>query len=332
MGKEVVLSKSWYHFLAPRYWLVWVAIGLLRLSAFLPYSVLLWLGKNSGRLVMRVWRERRTITAVNLKLCFPALSDSERQNLLQRSFESVGVGILETALAWWGSDKRMRKMARLANLENLVSAKANENGVLVVTAHFTHIEMSLRLLSFFTPVSVMYRPQNNKLFEWVLQKRRAQYVREGIHRDDIRGMLRAIRKNDSVVVYTPDQDLGYAGTVFAPFFGVTASTVIGGNYLAKKTGCAVLPGFCCRNEALSCYESYFLPPLENFPSGDDIADATRMNQIIEESILKAPEQYMWQHRRFKSRPDGEPAVYFKYSKKPRPLSLVVKKKDEVGVS
>ncbi|MDP1575061.1 MAG: LpxL/LpxP family Kdo(2)-lipid IV(A) lauroyl/palmitoleoyl acyltransferase [Coxiellaceae bacterium] len=332
MVKEVILSKSWYHFLAPRYWMMWIAIGLLRLSAFLPYSILLFLGKNSGRLVMRVWRERRIITAVNIKLCFPNLSVIEQQDLLRQSFESVGIGLFETALAWFASDKRIRKIACVVNLENLVAAKANDAGVLVTAAHFTHIELSLRIFSFCTPVSVMYRPQKNKLFEWVLQKCRARYVQEGIHRDDIRGMLRVIRKKETAVVYTADQDLGHhLGTIFAPFFGVTASTVLGGNYLAKKTGCTVLPVFCHRNKTAKYYEVYILPPLENFPSGDNIVDATRTNKIIEEAILKAPEQYIWQHRRFKTRPPGEPGVYFKYSKKACPLP-VVERKGEVGVS
>ena len=301
--RETLIKHRWHQFLAPRYWPTWLFIGFLRITAFLPYSTILFLGKNLGRLFMIVVPSRKKIAATNLKLCFPELSETERNYLLKKSFESTGIGLLEAGLAWWASDKRLKKMFIVNGLENLEKAKATHKGILIITCHFTMIELGIRLSSLITTTNVMYRPQKNHLFEWVLQKRRNNYVKNNIAKRDLRGMLKAIKNKDEIMCYTPDQDTSRNLSVFAPFFGVPASTITATSYFAEKTECSVVPGFYYRDDKEQKYFADFLPALENFPTGDAIADATRINKIIEDAIRKHPEQYMWTHRRFKTQPN-----------------------------
>ncbi len=303
-----ILSKKWYHFLSPRYWALWFALGLLRLCICLPYGALMRLGQGLGLLVMHVLPKRRHITAVNLKLCFPHLSEAERAQMMRESFKSAGMGLMETALAWWASDDYLRKKLVVNGIEHIVAAKQKQQGLMFMTGHFTSIELGIRLLSFCTPIYVMYRPQNSKLFEWILQRARKGYVVGGITRYDARGMLKTLH-GDNAICYTPDQDYGRLSSVFAPFFNVPAASVTGTSRFIKRSGAAVVPGFYYRHLATKQYSLNFFPALENFPSEDDVQDATRVNQIIEQAILKAPTQYMWQHRRFKTRPEGVPYPY-----------------------
>ncbi len=303
-----ILAKKWYNFLAIKYWPMWLALGLLRLSTYLPYRGMLGLGKILGYLFMWILPKKRRITATNLRLCFPHLSETARDKLLHESFTSAGIGLLETALAWWASDKRLRKQAHIEGTEFLAAAIAQNNGVMLMTAHFTSIELGIRLLSFAGPVCVMYRPQNNQLFEWVLQRARRHYVVEGITRYDAAGMLRCLRAGHAIC-YTPDQDYGRISSVFAPFFGVQAASVTGTSRFLKRTKSPLLPGFYYRDSKTQTYYLQIYPALNDFPSDDEVADATRINQLIEQAIMKHPEQYMWQHRRFKTRPIGEPYPY-----------------------
>lgn len=301
--------KPWYRLLAPRYWATWLFFGLLRVLALLPYSLLLKIGKGLGYVIMRVLPKRKKITEINLRLCFPALSEAARQKLCLDSFISNGIGICELALAWYASDKRLKKMLTIVGRENLENALAQKKGILLTTCHFTSIELGIRLISLVTPIKIIYRPQDNDCFESLLQKRRARYVKECIYRRNMHGLMRALKSAETPICYTPDQDMGKDGAVFAPFFGIQANTVVGTNYLVKRTGAILVPGFYYRDEKNKQYRLECLPTLTEFPSGDDVADATRINKIIETAILKQPEQYMWQHRRFKTRPEGQASMY-----------------------
>tara|TARA_R110000868_G_scaffold380784_1_gene646843 strand:- start:16972 stop:17919 length:948 start_codon:yes stop_codon:yes gene_type:complete len=308
-SKKHAIDYHWYEFLAPKYWGTWLLLSLMRLFALLPYRVLIIIGSGLGWIFYRVVPKRRHIAAVNLKICLPELSDAEREHLLKRNFRSIGIAFMETALAWHASDKRLKKMVVVHGGEFVKLAKARHKGILAVTCHFSHIELGIRLMSMVSPLGVMYRPQNNLLFEWALQRARKKYVTKGIVRQDIRGMMTALKTPDLVTCYTPDQDVGREASVFATFFGFPASTVTGTSRFIKKADATVIPGFYYRDEKNKKYHLVFETILDDFPSDDDLADATRMNMIMEKAIRKAPEQYMWQHRRFKTRPDGEASVY-----------------------
>lgn len=303
-----ILQKRWYHFLAPRYWTMWFFLAVMRLLACLPFRPMLLVGAGLGWLFRVAVAKRRQVTATNLALCFPELSAAQRAQLLKANYRSAGIGIIETAWAWFASDRRIKKLLHINNLNDGVLTN-KKNGLLIMACHYTHIELGIRMLSFITPLNIMYRPQNNLLFEWALQKARSRYVQKGIVRQDVRGLIRSLQNNE-VVCYTIDQDVGREGSVFAPFFGVAANTVTGMSRFMRKTHSAAATGFFYhRDEKQQKYILNYYPALDNFPSDDDVADASRINALLEKAIRQHPEQYMWQHRRFKTRPPGEPRIY-----------------------
>lgn len=296
---------SW---LGPRYWGTWAAIGLLRVAVFMPYSWQLGLGRVVGRLLFHLLARRRRIADRNLALCFPGWPPEARERLLRANFASLGMAFFEVALAWWVSDRRAAALGRVEGLEHLEQALTRGRGAILLSAHFTTLELGARLLRLQRTFRPMYRPSRNPLWDWVILSSRERHVERAIDRRDIRGTLRALRENEPVW-YAPDQDYGREQSVFVPFFGVPAATITATARLAKISGAAVIPFFQHRLQAGQGYLVTLGPPLEDFPSGDLSADAARVNRIIEEQVRAHPEQYLWTHRRFKTRPPGEPRWY-----------------------
>jgi KDO2-lipid IV(A) lauroyltransferase len=298
--------------LAPRHWPTWLGIGLLRLVAgALPIGALPALGRWLGRLAMPFAGRRREIAAINLRLCFPALSDADRQALLRRHFEALGIAIFEFCLGWWAPDARLADRVRVEGLDHLRAAFAHGRGVILLSAHFTTLEIGGRFLAMHTrglALNAMYRRSDNPVVERVLRERRRQQFGEPIGRDDVRAMLRALKGNEAVW-YAFDQNYKARNKVFAPFFGVAAATNTATSRLAQATGAAVVPFFTRRLPDGAGYLQRIDPALAGFPSGDPVADATRLNALIEGWVQEAPEQYLWSHRRFRTRPPGEAPLY-----------------------
>ncbi len=220
----------------------------------------------------------------------------------------MAIAAFETALAWWAPDKKLRPLAHYHGLEHFKNAIASGKSVILLTAHFTPLEIGGRLLLMEQQYAGMYKRHRNPLLDAIISRSRAQHCKIAIHQDDIRGFLRLL-KNKVPVWYAPDQDLGMNRSVFAPFMGVTTATITAPARFAKMGDALVVPYFPTRREDGSGYDIEVLPPLENFPTGDDVADATTINKLIEDHARKAPAQYLWLHRRFKTRPPGVPSVY-----------------------
>ena len=198
-------------------------------------------------------------------------------------------------------------MAEISGREHLEQAMANGKGAIFLTAHFTSIEISGRLLADMCPALPMYRPNNNALLEWVMVRNRERHVEQTIPRQDVRLMIRTLKQGKGVW-FAPDQNFGAKGHVFAPFFGVPTSSNTSLSRFAGMTGAAVVP-FVVLRKPSGGYLMKIKPALQGFPSDDDVVDATRYNAIIEDWVREAPEQYNWIHRRFKKRPPGEPSAY-----------------------
>jgi len=294
--------------ISPRHWLTRASIGLLWLAACLPYRVQMALGRRLGRLMLRFGRRRREIARTNLKLCFPAMDDNEREALLARHFESLGMGFMETALSWWGSDAKLHAMTRLEGMQHLDEALAHGHGVLLVAAHFTTLEIGARLLALTVPLHPMYRPHNNPVFERLQAASRSRHSEGAIARNDIRATVRTLRRN-ACVWYAPDQDFGRRQSVFVPFLGVPASTLTATSRLARMSGARVVPMTQQRLPGGAGYRVVLEPSLTRFPSGDDSEDARRINAVFEKWVRENPADYLWVHRRFKTRPEGEPPLY-----------------------
>lgn len=297
-------------FLAPRHWPTWFGLGVMRLLTLLPYRWQMRSGDALGTLLYYLLWRRRRIASINIALTMPDLSCDEQTTLVHKNFSNVGRALFESGLSWWGSDLQLQSLAEIRGLENLETASAEGHGVILLSAHFTSFELGARILSKHHNFQFIYKPQRkNPLFEaYTSQLRLRHYLRAVPHRD-IRGMARGL-KQKRTCWYLPDQDFGRKNCVFAPFMGVPASTVTSTSRLAAMSGARVVPFFPLRREDGRGYILHILPALTQFPGGNDLADATRINETIAEFVRKAPEQYLWIHKRFKTRPEGdEPNPY-----------------------
>ncbi len=295
---------------AMKQWPVWVGIAFVWLAGRLPYRLLMTLAQALGLIVVPLLKARGRIAKRNLELCFPALSNRDRHALWQSNLRNSTYLLAEFAFAWCASNASSAKLeVKVKNPELLAAARARGNGVLLVGAHFSHLDLCGRLLCEYLrdgSVGGMYRPHETLAMEHFVRSRRLKYAGAMFKRDELRGAIRWL-KSGKILWYAPDQDYKRGDTVFAPFFGIVASTLTATHQLARMTGAAVI-GFAHRRTERG-YEIEFLGPLDNFPSGDPVNDTTRVNAMLEQAIRRAPEQYLWMHQRFKSRPEGEVSRY-----------------------
>ena len=291
-----------------RYWPTWSGIAVLWCLSQLPYTWQLTIGRRIGKIFHRLAGRRRSIAAVNLSLCLPELSASEREGIVAEQFVSMGIGVMEMATSWWTPGKRIKKLAHVDGLQHLQTALDKGKGVILLSAHFTTLEIGGRLLALHTPFHVMYREHKNAAFDQVIKSARIKHFGKAITRGDLRAVLRSLQDNIPVW-YAPDQDYGREQSLFVPFFGIPAATITATSRLARISGAAVVPFFQARLPDARGYQLTLYPPLDNFPGESVAADTRRINSIIEARIREQPDQYLWVHRRFKTRPDGEPGVY-----------------------
>jgi len=293
---------------APRYWPTWCGLGLLWLSAQLPYRWLLALGKPLGWLLRRLPLHFASVARRNIELCLPTLSALERERLLERHFESLGIALFEIGFTWWSSLARWEPLVHFEGREHLAAALGRGKGAILLTAHFTTLEAGGRMLLSLGPAGFLYRPTKNEVLAHFLKHRRCKYGGQPIPRDDVRSMI-AILKRKGFVWFAPDQSYRKKGAQMVPMFGIPAATNTSVSRLARLTGAAVLPYFFERLPDGRGYLGVIGPPLENFPSDCPIADAERFNHLIEAQVRKVPEQYLWIHRRFKGLTPDYPDYY-----------------------
>lgn len=292
----------------PRYWPVWLGLALGWLLAQAPYSLQMACGKLLGRLAWHFAARRRHIAETNIRLCFPGLSPAEQQQLVKDHFNSLGQGIVETAMSWWTPASRLKPLAHIEGLEHLDRALEQGKGVILLSAHFVNLEIGGRLLALHRPFHVLYREHKNPAFESVMRKAREHHFEKAISRDDMRGMIRSLKQN-MPVWYAPDQNYGRENSVFVQFFGQTAATITATSRLARMTGAQVVPFFQYRRTEGDGYQLQLLPALQDFPTDDEAADSQRINDLIESLVRQHPEQYLWVHRRFKTQPQGRTGPY-----------------------
>jgi len=243
----------------------------------------------------------------NIELCLPELTTVQRQQLLDQHCASIGIALFETALAWWASDERIQRLTEVEGMEHLTAAQAQSKGVILLSAHFTTLEIGARAMAARMPLNVMYRPTKNEVMERFLSRNRAIRTRRAIRRDDVRTLVTALKANEPVW-YAPDQSYRNKGAQMVSFFGIPCATNTATSRLAKMTGAVVLPYFPQRLPD-GRYRMVILPPLSDFPSDDAQADALRFHQIIEAHVRTVPAQYLWIHRRFKGLSGDYPDYY-----------------------
>jgi len=293
-------------FTAPRYWPTWVGLALMWAVAHLPYPLQIRIGQFIGLMSYYFAKSRRHICEVNLRLCFPELSEAEHRKLVKKTFLSNGIGLIEVAISWHRSPEDYRNRTKIAGLENLQNAVAEGKGVLLLCAHFSTLELGGFLFNLVGDMDITYRPNKNPLFQAAMFNGRIRHFRHVYDRKDVRGAVRSL-KAGRILWYAPDQDYGAKHSVFVPFFGNEAASITATARFAKVNNSAVLFYSHYRNEDNSGYHLDFSPPLQGFPSGNEKADAITVNKLVEQAIRKQPDQYLWLHKRFKTQAKGRSA-------------------------
>lgn len=309
--KHTTLPTFQRAFLAPKYWGFWLGVGIWRALLLLPYPILRHLGNGLGWLFshLKVGKRRAAIARRNLELCFPDISESQREAILQANLRAVGMAIIETGMAWFWSDARIKKWSKIEGLHYLKDHQ--QDGIIFVGVHFLTLELGARIVGLHHPGVGVYRPNDNPLLDWLQTYGRLRSNKTMLDRKDLRGMIKALRQGETIW-YAPDHDYGRKNAVFVPFFAVPeAATTTGSYYLLKSSPKSkVIPFAPLRNEDGSGYTVSISPPVDFNDLDNETDIAKRMNQVVEKEIMKGVAQYMWLHRRFKTRPnETDPSLY-----------------------
>lgn len=296
---------------APKHWPIWIWFGFLWVVTRFPIQFVRLLGESVGVLFYNVARGRRRIAERNLELCFPDLSKVERDRICRDSFKGMGCTLFECGLVWWSRPERLYSLTQVENVEVFRKGIDSDKPLLLVSMHNTCLEMSYAAVVKQTPFNVIYRIQDNPVFEFLSGRGRLRFPVRLIGRKNIRAFLTSLHNNE-VALMVPDQDLGKRGAVFVPFFGIPTAWVTSAADVAKRTS-AIVQFFSVRRD-WSQKKPYIVTlsePLDNFPSDSREQDMALISSLTQQAIELDPSQYLWAHRRFKSRPNGEPSLYLK---------------------
>lgn len=275
---------------------------------FLPFPILVAIGNGLGIVLFHLAKERRRVATLNLQLCFPQMSDAERETLVRAHFKMFTRGVIERCILWWSSAARINSLIRVEGVEHFEAIK-NQPSILL-TPHFVGMDAGGQWIAQHADTVCMYANQKNQYMTALLLEKRARFGTQKLYsrQQGLRPILKGMKAN-MPFIYPPDQDQGIKDGAFISFFGVPAATMTSVPRIALMTGAKVVPSITRTLPGSQGYVLTFYPAWENYPSGDDIADARRMNEFIEQRVLEMPEQYFWVHKRFKTRPEGEKRFY-----------------------
>ena len=305
MSKE---RKSLHAYRAPQYWPMWIGLGCLRLLCMLPHRFGLAIGRGFGRIAYLVAGKRRAIVRRNIELCFPDMTTQEHNLLVRNHFAALGMSVIEMGEGRWASDNEIEAMSELENIEYLKAPMRAGKGVILLSAHFTTLELSGRALRIAeAPFDAVYRRNRSDFITEFLRAGRERSADSTIEKRDIKAMVRRLRSGGTVW-YAPDQSYKRKGAEVVPFFGVPTMHTTATSTLARLGRAVVVPFFPQRMPD-GHYVLKLLPPLENFPSDDLVADVMQYVHVLEQHIRQCPEQYFWIHRKFKDLPDGYEDYY-----------------------
>jgi KDO2-lipid IV(A) lauroyltransferase len=294
---ELSLAPFW----GPRYWPTWALLGFMRGAAKLPVSWQLRVGRWFGRLLRVAKKREERIARRNLELCFRDWSAAQRSALLDAHFDAVGMSFVEMGIGWFTPIERLLPRVSVYGREHLDEALANGRGALLVSGHFTPLEVGFAILEALTPrVSTLYRPQRNAMMDVMIRRGRYRFAKQQIPRDNVRALVRSLRDGHAVG-YLPDQTYLGNQSELLPFFGEPAVTNTATSRIAAISGAAVLTYFF-RRLPNGAYRVDIGAPLADFPSDSAARDARRLFALLEEYIRLAPEQYLWLYKKFKGRP------------------------------
>lgn len=297
-----------WSFLLPQYWGIWIGLTFLMLLTILPWFVQRKIAHALAAIAWKTLKSRRETTLRNLEVCFPEWSAEQVQQQAYQVFVDMMLGVFETLNAWYQPSWYKNRVS-IEGLDALQHAQKDGHGIILLGSHSTLLDAGGYICSLYFNPDVVYRPQNNPLLDWLIYTAREPIYGEQIDHDDLRFLVKRLRQGH-IIWYSPDQDFGLKQGVMAPFFGVPAASVTAQRRLVKVSKAKVLSVHFYRiGEKDPKYQIIIEPELENYPTADEVADATRVNQLLEKQLLRAPTQWMWFHRRFKTRPKGYEKIY-----------------------
>lgn len=312
LSKNNVLQPNFkLSFLLPHYWLTWLGVFTLYSISWLPFKLQLAMGRILGRLIFKIASKRRHVALTNLRLCFPDKDEKTLQGILKKNFENTGIALFETGMGWWWPTWRVARKVKVTGAQHINKAQADGYGVLALGMHNLSLEMCARGAGIENPLVIFYRPHNNPLMEFFQHRGRARSNKYMLGKRDVKGLLRALHEKEACA-YLPDQDYGRNKSLFVPFFAVKeTATTTGTLIFARKKNTKTVMLIPRRNADDSGYTLEVSPPLQNFPTDNDEQDLIKINQELEKAIMVQPEQYMWLHRRFKTRPNPDDVSFYK---------------------
>lgn len=286
----------------------WLMMALLCVVVYLPWRVRMFLGVCLGWVFFKIKKKRLRILSVNLKKVLPELSEKEHAALCKECMDNVGRGVIETGMAWFFSEKRLRKISRFECDEKSLSKLQDPNqAVVLLGSHSTLLELGVRLLGIYVDSAGLYRPLDNAFYDAWIRFQRGRAATGLVSARDMRAVLRVLDKGENIW-YALDQDMGRKSSVFVPFFGVEAATVNVLPRLKERSNAALIPVFMWREGRE--YVVRVLPELKSDAGEDAEALMARVNHVYEEEIRHYITQYFWVHRRFKTRPNPEDAPWY----------------------
>lgn len=306
MAKQA--PKMTLQFTHPKYWATWFGLGIIWVITQLPAPMIWSLGNAVGRLIRPLLKRRLHIARTNLALCYPAMPEEEREQLLTDNLLAHGRGIFEMGMGWWWSDRRVQSISEIEGKEYVDAFYQQGRSVVAITIHNVNLEMNARVLGLRIPAVNFYRPHNNALLEYMQYHGRLRSNKMQVSKRDVKTLFNAL-KEPNLIVYLPDHDYGPERAEFVPFCGPTlAATTTAIHNIVKRSHAGVV--LLVPLWTGSGYKVKLLPAPEQYPTGDDKRDCEIINQAVASMIAMAPEQYLWTHRRFKTRPPESPQTIY----------------------
>lgn len=293
---------------APKYWWLFIAKAFLWTGSKLPYSAMLGLGNGLGWLISRFNTKNKRTILQNLSLCFPELTPTARERLATRCWQAHAIAAFETAMAWWGSKRRLRRLLQVKGEHHLYHALASKRGIMIITGHFTTLELAGVMLSLLTPCYSTAKRLRNPIADYLINQARRRHLQSTLFPENLKQVHQLLRQG-AVISFLLDQDYGVKGSVFAPFFNIPTATTNAMPRIAKMTNSIVIPTFFYRLPKSQGYQLEFQAPLMHYTENTPLENATLFNQAVEKIAKRYPEQYGWTYKRFATRPEGMDPLY-----------------------
>jgi lauroyl-KDO2-lipid IV(A) myristoyltransferase len=299
-------------FLTPKHWGTWLLVLIGLPLALLPHKLKLGIATKLARLLIK--KPSRTISNawVNLTLCFPELSEEEREQLLERTLVTAGAFLLSFALLTLRNKKWLINNTTVNGMEHLESTLQSGSKAILLVPHSWGIDIpAIYLASQGLPVSAMAKRQKNPVMDWLMHRQRVQYGGRVYERDNgIKPFIKSIR-DGYLGYYLPDQDHGREHSIFVDFFNNAKATLPGLGKLSKVSNAKIVPVFSNFDTDSGKFLMDMYPAWDDCPTPDEHVDTRRMNAFIEQAIKKRPEQYMW-ILKFLNTPEDPNSVYTPY--------------------